>query len=167
MQQAQMKTSLEAEVRAPRVANFRPLLIAGLRKHFADAPWKGTSELRQRFAPYRGEIRGQVGLTAYGRCFLEANDVEYLAGVEVSGSTGLPEDLAMVSIPAQRYLVFAHDEHVLKLHVTCDKIAEWLATSGCEARKPAGAPDFFERYSEEFNGSTGMGGMEVSVPIKG
>lgn len=166
MQQAKMEKLPTAQLAAPSVENFRPLLIAGLRKHFAVAPWKGTPELWQSFAPYFGKISGQVGRKAYGLCFLMANGVDYLSGVEVSGSSGLPHDFTMVSIAAQRYLVFAHDDHVSKLHITCDGIAEWLPTSGYEAAKTPGAPDFFERYSEEFNPSTGMGGMEVWVPIK-
>jgi hypothetical protein len=32
-----------------------------------------------------------------------------------------------------------------------------------EAAKEPGAPDFFERYTEEFDPRTGMGGMEVCV----
>jgi len=166
MQQAKMEKSPTGQLAAPSVENFRPMLIAGLRKHFAVAPWKGTPELWQSFAPYLGKISGQVGRKAYGLCFLMANGVDYLSGVEVSGSYGLPHDFTMVSIPAQRYLVFAHGDHVSKLHITCDRIAEWLPTSGYEAAKTPGAPDFFERYSEEFNPSTGMGGMEVWVPIK-
>ena len=166
MQPAQMKTSLASQLEAPSVENFGPLLIAGLRKHFAAAPWNDTPELWQSFAPYLGKISGQVGLKAYGLCFLMANGLDYLSGVEVSSSSGLPNDFTMVSIPAQRYLIFPHREHVSKLHETCDKIAEWLPTSGYEAAKPVGAPDFFECYSEKFNPGTGMGGMEVWVPIK-
>jgi len=30
----------------------------------------------------------------------------------------------------------------------------------------AGAPDFFERYSEEFDPRTGMGGIDVWIPVK-
>ena len=166
MQQAQMRTSSARQVEAPRVENSRPLLIAGLRSQFADEPWKGTPELWQRFAPYLGKILGQVGRTAYGLCFLLLNGVDYLAGVEVSGSSGLPSDFTPVNIPAQRYLVFPHREHVSKLHITCDMISEWLPTSGHEAAKTPGAPDFFERYTEEFDPRTGMGGIEVWIPIK-
>ena len=161
-----MRTSSAAQLEAPRVENSRPLLIAGLRSRFGDEPWRGTPALWQRFAPYLGKIHGQVGHTAYGLCFLSANSVEYLAGVEVSGRSGLPNDFTTVSIPAQRVLVFPHRDHVSKLHITCDMISEWLSTSGYEAAKPDGAPDFLERYSEEFNPSTGIGGMEVWVPIK-
>jgi AraC family transcriptional regulator len=43
----------------------------------------------------------------------------------------------------------------------------WLPESGHEiVRGTADAPNFFERYSEEFDPRTGMGGMEVWIPIK-
>jgi AraC family transcriptional regulator len=166
MQPAQTRTSLAAELEAPRVENSRPLLIAGLRGQFTGEPWNGTPELWQRFAPHLGKISGQVGPTAYGLCFLLSNGVDYLAGMEVSGVSGLPADFATVSIPAQKYLVFPHSGHVSKLHLTCERISEWLPTSGYEAAKSPGAPDFFERYSEEFDPRTGMGGIEVWIPIK-
>jgi AraC family transcriptional regulator len=166
MQQAQMSTSSAAPLEAPRVENSRALLIAGLRGQFRDEPWNGTPELWQRFAPYLGKIPGQVGRTAYGLCFLLSNGVEYLAGIEVSGISGLPGDFATVSMPARKYLVFPHRGHISKLHLTCEMISEWLPTSGYEAAKAAGAPDFFERYSEEFDPHSGMGGIEVWIPIK-
>lgn len=166
MLQAQMKTSSPAQLEAPRVENSKPLLIAGLRSQFRDEPSKGTPELWQRFAPYLGNIPGQVGRTAYGLCFLLANGVDYLAGVEVSGISGLPCYFTPVSIPAQKYLVFPHRQHVSKLHITCGGIAEWLPTAGHEAAKTPDVPDFFERYTEEFDPRTGMGGIEVWIPIK-
>jgi AraC family transcriptional regulator len=166
MQQAQMRTSSTTQLEALRAENGRPKLIAGLRGHFTDEPCKGTPELWQRFAPYIGKVPGQVGRVAYGLNFLLPNGIDYVAGVEVSGTSGLPADFTAVNVPAGKCLVFPHDEHVSKLHETCEKIAEWLPTSGYEAAKTAGAPDFFERYSEEFNPTTGMGGMEVWVPVK-
>lgn len=107
--------------------------IAGLRYHYADEPWKGMAEQWQRFLSHMGKIPGQVGRTAYGVSFLLPNGVDYLAGVEVSGNSKVPEDFATVSIPAQKYLVFPHREHVSKLHETCRMAGEWLAANGHEA----------------------------------
>jgi AraC family transcriptional regulator len=166
MQQAQMGTSFDRPLEAPRVENSRPLLIAGLRGQFRDEPWKGTPELWQRFAPHHGKIPGQVDRTAYGLCFLLSNGVDYLAGIEVSGISGLPADFTTVNIPPQKYLVFAHKEHVSRLHLTCQMVSEWLPGSGYEARNSPGSPDFFERYAGDFDPRTGMGGIEVWVPIK-
>jgi AraC family transcriptional regulator len=166
MPQTKTQNSPGTQLETPRVENSRPMLMAGLRNHFRDEPWKGTPELWRRFAAYLGKIPGQVGGAAYGLCFLQPNGIDYVAGVEVSGLSGVPSDFTAVHIAAGKYLVFPHGQHVSKLHFTCEMISEWLPTSGYEAAKAAGAPDFFERYSEEFNPGTGMGGVEVWVPIK-
>jgi AraC family transcriptional regulator len=102
-------------------------------------------------------------------CFnaLSLDGIDYLAGVEVSSSSGLPGEFNVATIPAQKYAVFSHLEHVSKLRETLDAIHKWLPGSGHEvARGTAGAPDFFECYSEEFDPLTGMGGMEVWIPVK-
>src|SRR5260370_33652350 len=130
---------------------------------------KDSGELWQRFASHIGNIPGQVGSVAYGLCFnaLSPDGMDYLAGVEVSSSSVLPGYFSVATIPAKKYAVFSRREHVSKLYETLDAIHKWLPGSGLEvAGGTAGAPDFFERYSEEFDPRTGMGGMEVWVPIK-
>jgi AraC family transcriptional regulator len=124
MQQAKMEKSATTRVEAPGVEKSKPMLIAGLRSHFLDEPWKGTPELWQRFSPYLGKIPGQVGRAAYRLCFQLSNGIDYVAGFEVSGLSGLPSDFTAVNIPAGKYLVFPHREHVSKLHITCFEIAE-------------------------------------------
>jgi AraC family transcriptional regulator len=166
MQQAQIRTSSATPLEAPRVENGRALLITGLRSHLSDEPWNDTPELWQRFAAHLGRIPGQVGRTAYGLCFLLPDGVDYLAGVEVAGLAGLPSDFATVNIPAKKYLIFPHREHVSKLHLTCEMISEWLPASGYQAAKSPGIPDFFERYTEDFDPRTGMGGIEVWIPVQ-
>jgi AraC family transcriptional regulator len=59
-----------------------------------------------------------------------------------------------------------HRVHVSNLYETCRIAGKWLAANGHEIAKSAGVPAFFERYTEEFNPSTGMGGMEVWFPVK-
>ena len=45
--------------------------------------------------------------------------------------------------------------------------SKWYPESDEEPAARAGeAPDFFERYTEEFDPRTGMGGMEIWIPIK-
>jgi AraC family transcriptional regulator len=169
MNQATMKKSPEVQLEAPRFVNGKALLIAGLREHYTPETMKNIPELWQRFAPHIGNIPGQVGHVAYGLCFnaLSPDGMDYMAGVEVSSSSNLPGNFSVTTIPAQKYAVFSHREHVSKMYETLDSIDKWLPGSGLEVSGgAAGAPDFFERYSEEFNPLTGMGGMEVWVPIK-
>jgi AraC family transcriptional regulator len=171
MNQAKMKESTAAQLDAPRLEDGRELLIAGLRSHYTAETMNNIPAQWQRFAPHIGKIPGQVGGAAYGACFNasdSAGGFEYLSGVEVSSSSGLPGEFSFVAVPAQRYAVFTHSEHVSKLFETLDAIGrQWLPESGQAAvPRAAGAPDFFERYSEEFDPRSGMGGIEVWVPIQ-
>ena len=167
MNQATMKKSLATQLE-PRFENGKAMLIAGLRSRYTWETMNGIPAQWQRFAPHIGKIPGELGGAAYGVVFSAPGGVDYLSGVEVSSSSGLPAEFSVISIPAQKYAVFAHREHVSKLRETIDAIFhQWLARSGYEVPRGAdGAPDFFERYSEEFNPQTGMNGIEVWVPIK-
>ncbi|HEX6546497.1 MAG TPA: GyrI-like domain-containing protein [Bryobacteraceae bacterium] len=151
----------------PRTEYGKPLLIAGLRRHFA-GPSNGIAQQWSQFAHYLGNIPGQIGRVAYGLCFLESKGLDYLSGVEVSSIDSTPPELSWVMIPAQTYAVFSHNAHVSKLRETLDAIEhDWLPSSGhiaTEARP--GAPRFFERYGEAFDPKTGMGDIEVWIPIR-
>jgi AraC family transcriptional regulator len=152
----------------PRFENCKPLLIAGLRGHFAAAPWEGIPAQWQRFEPHLGKIPGQVGRIAYGLCFSVPGGIDYLSGVEVSGTADISGEFNCVRIPAQKYAILPYEEHVSKLRNALDIIwHKWLPASGYEvARAGAGAPDFFERYGEGFDPRTGMGDIEVWIPIQ-
>ena len=151
----------------PRFGNGKAMLIAGLRGHFTTATWAGIPAQWERVGSY-GRISGAVGPVHYGLCFLMSDGIDYLSGVEVSGVAGLPSEFGHVSIPAQKYAVFAHYEHVSKLRDTMEAIQRhWFPGSGHEMARPAsGAPDFFERYGGGFDPRTGMGDIEVWIPIK-
>jgi AraC family transcriptional regulator len=59
--------------------------------------------------------------------------------------------------------VFQHPDHVSAIGNTIDKIwNHWVPQAGL---KIASAP-CFERYGEEFNPQTGMGGMEIWIPLE-
>ena len=167
MSQATMKKSPAVQLEAPRFESGKALLIAGLSEHYTSETMKNVPELWRRFAPHIDKIPGQVGRVAYGLCFNGPDGIDYLAGVEISSASGLPDEFSFATIPAQKYAVFPHREHVSKLYETLDAIDKWLPGSGLKvSRGPAEAPSFFERYSEEFNPQTGMGGMEVWLPIQ-
>ena len=99
-----------------------------------------------------GTVPGQIGGVAYGVCFLGAKGIDYLCGVEISANSKTSADLSVVEVPAQTYAVFEHPGHVSTLRETMEEIEnKWLPASGCKpVPKAAGAPDFFERYGEDF-----------------
>jgi AraC family transcriptional regulator len=170
MMQPKLQKAPNTRVEEPRLVNGKALLIAGLRCRYNGETMDNIPEQWVRFAPHIGKIPGQASGVTYGVCW-QASDgdgIEYLSGVEVSSFAGLRRQFTVVSMPAHRYAIFAHRDHVSRLSDTVEAIFErWLAESGhAAAAGAAETPDFFERYSEEFDPETGMGGMEVWVPIQ-
>jgi len=147
-----------------RFEDREPSFIAGLKGHYTSETMNSIPKLWERFGPYIGKVRGQVHQTTYGVCFNnDAEGFDYLAGVEVSGNSGLPREFYYLRIPAHRYAVFSHREHISTIRNTIEAISkEWLPTSGYQA---AGTPAFFERY-EDFDPQTGMGNTEIWLLIK-
>ncbi len=94
MSQATMKKSPAMQLEPPRMENGKALRIAGLRGHYTPETMKDIFQLWMRFAPHIGNIPGQVDRVAYGLCFnaLSPGGMDYLAGVEVSTSSGLPSE---------------------------------------------------------------------------
>jgi AraC family transcriptional regulator len=167
----QPKEASAPQIQPLRFEDFRPLRIAGLKQRLNSENMKAIPELWQRFIPHFGELPGQVGNIAYGLCsHLEMSpfSFDYLAGVEVSGDSKLPEGFRQVDIPALRYAVFPHHDHVSKISQTVDAIwHRWLPSSGyppIEAN--SGVPYMFERYGEGFNPQTETGDIEIWIPLE-
>ncbi len=96
----------------PRFEDGPALLIAGLRGHFTTATWDGIPAQWERLISC-GKIQGQAGFAHYGLCFILPQGIDYLSGVEVSSAAAaLPSEFSSVQIPAQRYAVFSHRDHV-------------------------------------------------------
>jgi AraC family transcriptional regulator len=162
----------EAAVRAqalglkvPRFENGRELIIAGMNQNYTAETRSQIPAQWERFVPHLGAVPSRVGQNSYGVCWNSTPDCrfDYLCGVEVSQADSIPADFSSVRIPAGRYAVFTHDDHVSLLPRTIDVIwGQWLPDSSL---KSASSP-CFERYTEEFNPQTGVGGMEIWIPIQ-
>ena len=64
--------------------------------------------------------------------------------------------------PGQEYAVLRHLDHVSAIGTAIDKIWNtWVPQSGLKVKESP----WFERYTEEFNPQSGMGGMEIWIPI--
>jgi AraC family transcriptional regulator len=167
---ATAKLSPAAKLESPRFENGKALLIAGWRSDYTPETMNNLPEQWRRFVPHLGKIPGQVGRAAFGVSWCPENSqtISYLCGVEVSNFSSLSGEITMISIPAQRYAVFSHRGHVSTIRETIEAIgAKWFPESGQEPASRTGeAPDFFERYSEDFDPRTGMGGMEIWIPVK-
>lgn len=154
-----------AALTPPRFENGRLLLIAGLNERYdSESSGAGIPAQWQRFHPYMGSIAGRAGNAAYGVCYNTDDDgnMDYLCGVEVSGFSALPSNFTRLRLPAMRYVVFLHREHISAIRTTWNAIwNQWLPESGHEV---ADAP-FFELYSESFDPQSGDGGVELWVPL--
>ena len=160
-----------ATLAPPRVENAnasagcKGLLLAGLGERYTCESSSGIPSQWQRFLPSFGHICGQVGRVAYGARsnFDDEGNFDYLCGVEVPDFSRLPPEMSRLRIPEQRYAVFAHRDHISTIRRTWNTIwSQWLPQSGHE---PLDAPDF-ERYGENFDSRTGLGEVEIWIPLK-
>jgi AraC family transcriptional regulator len=91
-----------------------------------------------------------------------AGNIHYISGVEVSEFPSYPPEFTRLCIPPQTYAVFEHRDHISSAGFTWNHVwNQGLSDASYEASDgPA-----FERYGEEFDGRTGVGGLQLWVPI--
>jgi AraC family transcriptional regulator len=160
-----MDSTLRDDLHPPRFETGKALLIAGLGERYSCESSAAIPGQWQRFHREIGAIPDRIGQIAYGVCCNsdDSGNFDYIAGVEVSDYSDLPRGFARVRIPARRYAVFTHREHVSTVRRTVNTIwNHWLPNSGLKA---ADAPTF-ERYDEKFDPLTGNGGFEIWVPVE-
>jgi AraC family transcriptional regulator len=161
-----MNTAPALELAAPRFELLKPTELVGIVQNYNCQATGGIPEQWQRFQPYIGTLPHEVKGDAYGVSYGFDGDgnFNYLTGVEVRVRSLLPKELTSLPLPSQRYAVFRHSGHVAGVRATCDAIwNKWFPSSGYE---PVEAP-MLERYGPSFNPRTGLGGLEIWVPIKG
>lgn len=141
------------------------LTVAGISHQYRGNTFGIPAQWRQ-LAPQLEGLSARVGDQAYGIAynFEEGGVFDYLCGVQISTGAGLPSHWRSLFLPeGQRYAVFRHDQHVSEIRHTCDAIfTHWFPTSGYRL---SSAP-FFELYGPEFDPSTGLGGLEIWVPLE-
>ncbi|MFN7921769.1 MAG: AraC family transcriptional regulator [Bryobacteraceae bacterium] len=148
----------------PTLKHAGEMLIFGLGQPCKLAGDPGIPALWNRFVPHIGHIEGQAGSAAYGVIHNadEAGSYEYICGAEVRRFPSQPAEFQRVRIPAQSYAVFDIKDHISAIGPIWKAIWEHGLS---DARFKAADAPAFERYGEQFNGATGMGGFEIWVPI--
>lgn len=149
----------------PRVQALDSLRIVGLQHHYSPATAREIPQLWQRLAAYRGRISVQVGQSFYGVSFNAGQSgFDYIAGVEVSGFCGLPQELSQLELAARQYYVFDHSGHVSEIPSTVAAILnEWAPASRYAF---CALPSMIERYGEGFDPQTGAGDIQILMPAK-
>jgi AraC family transcriptional regulator len=158
----------------PRLERFGPLVLAGTQKShrlgrdrmdlYRDvaAQWRALAVVADgipALAPRRGH---GVGLhMADG-----ATALDYFCGFVVSGQDHVPAGLSAFEIPPMTCAVFEHYEHVSLLRSTMELIfATVLPMAGIEAADESPI-EFIQRYGACFEPATGLGGIDVLVPVE-
>jgi AraC family transcriptional regulator len=160
-----MNTTPVPDLAPPRFETVEPMLFAGLVEHYQCEATAGIPDQWQRFAPYLGIIRPRVGQAAFGVIynFDSESNFDYMCGVQVASSDQLPKGIGTLTVPRQKYAVFAHSGHIAGIRAAFAAIwSTWIPKSGCQV---AEAPTL-ERYGPEFNPQTGLGGFEIWIPIR-
>lgn len=82
----------------------------------------------------------------------------YMTAYPLAAGDAAPARLSLLTVPAGTYLVFRHEGHVSTLNRT--------VSAACAGRRPVkGFPGFLEYYGPGFDPETGLGDMEVWLPL--
>lgn len=140
--------------------------FAGMTRHFKFSEIPEIPTLWQKFIPFIGHIPGTVPSGGWGVNYAKTRDedgFDYMAASEVGPDVDIGPELETYSIPALHYAVFIHDRHVSEMNATMRSIFEWVGRSDYEHAEPG---LILEHYTEEFSGETGLGGMEIWLPVR-
>ena len=151
----------------PRFVDAPAMTIAGLAETHDRRKVEGIPAQWQRFNHYLGNIPDAKPEAAFGvltGVFEDTDAFGCLAGLEVRRTSSLQPELTAVILPAQRYAIFTHTGHVSKIRTSVNTMFNrWIPELGIETGE---FPSFFERYGIEFDPETGIGDVELWVPVR-
>ena len=157
---------------SPRIVEVGPMLLAGPRRDFTPSTMGELPGTWQAFTRRLDtvDLSGVGGRIAYGagfHFFDDAPGMQYMCAVQVRDFSGVPQDWTRLEIPARRYAIFPHDEHVSRMGETIDTIHQsWAPVTGHLHAPGGGLPDFLEFYGERFDPVSGKGDLEIWYPVR-
>lgn len=93
----------------------------------------------------------------------DADVVDYACAAVINASARPPRGMSRIEVPAREYAVFEHQGHITTIATTYAAIWDvWSAAS--LPIEEAGL--CLERHKPTFNPSTGLGGVEIWVPLQ-
>jgi len=161
MEPFEMNEDMIVPLAAPRMEERAAFRVVGLGIDCTFGNTGAIPALWQAFDAREDEVEDAVTGALYGVCCMGdgAGNFRYIAGIEAGGSTPGMEHIDM---PAHRYAVFTHSGHISDFAKTVYTI--WNKALPEAGLKSAQAPDF-ERYDHRFDGRTGLGEVEIWIPI--
>jgi len=154
----------QANVATARMDAAGRMHFAGLLRRHSLAAMQAIPGQWQDFMPRHGEIMARKASIPVGISFNfdETGAFEYLCAAEVSRPGTLPRGLSGLDVAPQHYAVFQHEGHVATIRSTYRAIwNHWLGSGGWTA---VDAP-ILERHHSSFNPGTGLGGLEIWIPV--
>jgi AraC family transcriptional regulator len=154
------------EVNRPRLVAAPEIRAVGLQAHYSYDATTGIPGQWQRFMSFAAAIaQRRPGIPIGSASNVDADgNFDYLCAVEVAAFSTMPADCVRVSIPAHRYAIFEHRDHISTIQQTYAAIwDEWLPAHQLLC---SDAPSI-ERHQETFDPRTGDGGVDIWIPVDG
>jgi AraC family transcriptional regulator len=157
--------SSSVDLAPPRFVSGAPMLLVGLSERHSFPATQGIAAQWQRFMLAYADIPDQAQPIPVGASTNLDDDgnFDYACAVEVARFSTTPRGLSQLRIPAQTYAVFQHRDHVSTIGATYAAIwNHWLLAH--DRRAADGSS--LERHLETFDPRTGLGGIEIWIPLE-
>lgn len=152
----------------PRFVESPALTLAGFSVRYRPETRASIPAQWGRFGAEVGQVPEPKGPADFGLCSeWRGDEMEYTCAVQAAPGARLPAGWRLLTLPAQRYAVFAHQGHVSELWRTlCWVLQDWLPGSGrTRTQGFAGELEILERYGPGFDPRTGLGDIEAWLPV--
>lgn len=148
----------------PRFEAAGEILTVGLRNPCGFDDLEAIPAHWRRFGPSFAGIADKADPIPLGvmTALDEDGGFDYVCAAQVTGFGQAPAEFSKLRIPAQAYAVFAHTGHVSGLRGTYAAI--WNHGLPDSGRTGADAPSL-ERHHPNFDPRTGLGGLDVWIPL--
>jgi predicted transcriptional regulator YdeE len=154
----------------PRIARASVLTLAGFAARYTPETMPRIPAQWGKFGSQVGQVTGPIGPASFGLAYPWKDGwMDYFTSIQATAGARVPEGWQLLSLPAHRYAVFAHEGHVSTMSAAIEWIlSRWLPASGHRASADlAGGAVILERYGAGFDPRTGHGDIELWVPLEG
>ncbi len=157
-------TASAREAIEPRIEKLGALTVVGLSREQNLASAQAIPGQWQQFMTRYEEIDNkaeEIPVSVTTEMDGDGN-FSYLTGVVVTSAGAPPKGLVVQKIPPQAYAVFTHSGHTSEIPKTYAAIwDQWVPQSG----KVVSDGPWLEKHLPTFNPRTGLGGIEIWIPV--